>query len=369
MIKIILSATLTLLMAFNSYSQEFELVSTLSNTTIESSGLIHISNRLFTHNDSGDNPHLYEISKITGEVVRTITINGAKHMDWEDMCSDDTHVFIADMGNNAGSRTDLLVYKIRIEDLLSKELVDTEEIHFSYADQFDFTSTDRTTEFDAEAIVTIEDKLYIFTKNWTSYRTNIYELPKSPGTYSISRIKEIEVGGLITGGVYNQHSNSVLLVGYELIFVFLSPFMIEISGITNGSFEGVYLTKSGLNVPSGMSPQIESITHNNVNGYYITAEESPFGASGLYTLSNGIATNNAFVTKKVRVRYPTQTQRNLIISYPELTINSIYGVNGSLLIKTEDPKIITDHLQRGMYILRISDTSNQILLTEKFIVQ
>ena len=55
----------------------------------ESSGLIFYNNRLITHNDSGNLPRLYEMDTLSSQVIRTIRIDNATNIDWEDITQDD----------------------------------------------------------------------------------------------------------------------------------------------------------------------------------------------------------------------------------------------------------------------------------------
>ena len=89
-----------------------EEVTTLDTEVWETSGLEKVNGKFYTHNDSGNSNLLYEINASTGEVIRTIIVNGAANVDWEDLASDATYLYIADIGNNLGAREDLRIYKI-----------------------------------------------------------------------------------------------------------------------------------------------------------------------------------------------------------------------------------------------------------------
>jgi len=89
-----------------STSDKFNLIESISET----SGLIYYDNKLITHNDSGNAAELYEINSVNGSITRTITISNATNIDWEDIAQDDTYIYIGDIGNNSGSRTDLKFY-------------------------------------------------------------------------------------------------------------------------------------------------------------------------------------------------------------------------------------------------------------------
>ena len=55
---------------------------------------------------------LYELNVTNGNVSRTVTIQNAANVDWEDICTDDDYIYIGDFGNNSGNRTNLRIYKV-----------------------------------------------------------------------------------------------------------------------------------------------------------------------------------------------------------------------------------------------------------------
>jgi hypothetical protein len=85
----------------------------------ESSGIASSSRSddyFFTHNDSGDNARLYAVSR-TGQTLALIRVTGAQALDWEDMArgTDETGqpvLFAGDIGDNAGKRPRVVVYRI-----------------------------------------------------------------------------------------------------------------------------------------------------------------------------------------------------------------------------------------------------------------
>ena len=173
----------------NLLAQQVNLVTHLNNSINETSGLITINQKLITHNDSGGEAALYEIDTTSGNYTRKVTVSNAYNQDWEDICSDSNYIYIADFGNNSGTRTNLKIYRILISDFINtpNDTVTADTINFNYADQTDFTPSTYSTNFDAEAIISIGDSLYIFTKNWGNYWTNIYALPKTPGSYQATK--------------------------------------------------------------------------------------------------------------------------------------------------------------------------------------
>ncbi|RYG44324.1 MAG: hypothetical protein EOO01_19735, partial [Chitinophagaceae bacterium] len=135
---------------------------------------------LWTINDGGNSNELYRIT-FQGKIVEQVTIKGARNVDWEDITRDnDGHLYIGDFGNNANNRKDLTIYKVREND---RKLVG--QIRFSYPDQTEFPPAQNNKNFDCEAMIWREGKLYLFSKDWSKNKiSKVYRLPDSPGTYT-----------------------------------------------------------------------------------------------------------------------------------------------------------------------------------------
>ena len=155
--------------------------------TKETSGLLFFDSKLITHNDSGNQPNLYEIDSLTGNLLRVVHVNNATNIDWEDITEDENHIYIADIGNNNGNRTDLKIYKILKSDFKNSASISADIISFSYEDQTNFDSKPNGSNFDAESIVVYNNSILIFTKNWNDLKTNVYKTPLITGNYYISR--------------------------------------------------------------------------------------------------------------------------------------------------------------------------------------
>lgn len=339
---------------FLGFSQDFSRLTYLSDDVAETSGLIFFSDRLITHNDSGGMNALYEINSESGNVMRTVEISNAANVDWEDICHDDAFIYIGDFGNNNGDRKNLRVYKISKADYLNSDRVTAQIIDFSYADQNDFESSPNNTNFDAEALIAFESDLYIFTKNWVDQRTNIYKLPKIPGTYEIQRIDEFNPSGLITGGTFNSDSNKVLLTGYSGIRAFL----IELSGFSNGIFSNGDIEKNNLSIPLTESFQTEAITFSDAAQHYISAEKNALGDAALYSLIAETLSVEDYdlVSNKV---FPNPARDFLNVNGEfvsgKIEIFSLLGekVFEQVIINTKPLDI--SRLSRGIYILKLSN--------------
>ena len=108
--------------------EKFDLPTILS----ESSGAIFFNDKLIIHNDSGNENKLHELDTITAAVTRTVTVTNATNTDWEDIAQDDLSIYIGDIGNNSGNRTNLKIYKILKSDYQNSTNVTAEIINFSY---------------------------------------------------------------------------------------------------------------------------------------------------------------------------------------------------------------------------------------------
>jgi hypothetical protein len=181
----------------------------------ENSGMIYWNNKIWIHNDGGNDPSLFEMDT-TGKVTRRIKISNVLNTDWEDIAQDDKYIYIGDFGNNeTGIRKNLRIIRVPKKSLQDTTVVKGELIQFSYADQTDFTSPGSgKTDFDCEAMIVVDGKIYLFTKQWTSAGTVLYELPTEPGTHVAQNKGRLQSNGLITAADYDPATKIVVLVGY-----------------------------------------------------------------------------------------------------------------------------------------------------------
>lgn len=241
------------------------LVSELPSNVKETSGLIFLDNSLITHNDSGNAAELYVLNPVDGTIQRTVVVNGVNNVDWEDIAQDEQYIYIGDFGNNNGNRIDLKIWRIAKSDFNNSDTVDAEVIAFSYEDQTDFT-TDPNTDWDAEALISYNGELIIFTKQWTSMGTVAYSISNQPGTHIASKLDDYQIDGLVTGATYDIQSNKVVLVGYSQ---FLAPFVVQIE---NPQIDSIFSgTVTNFSTDLSLS-QIESVAFGP-DTYYVSSEE------------------------------------------------------------------------------------------------
>lgn len=237
----------------------------------ETSGLLFYNDLLLTHNDDTDT-NLYLFDPDSPADFSVIPIPSVTNKDWEDIAEDGHYIYIGDFGNNgSGNRTDLRIYRILKSELMNNPAVDT--ISFSYENQTDFSAqSPNNTDFDCEAFIVTNDRIYLFTKEWISKKTSVYELNKTPGTH-IALLKDTwDVQGLITGADHLEDENLVVLSGYSVI---LQPFIYLLYDFQNDDFFYGNRRKIMLNLPFH---QIEGITTSDGVNYFLSNERFSQGS-------------------------------------------------------------------------------------------
>jgi hypothetical protein len=346
-------------------------IAVLNTEVKETSGLIYFNGKLITHNDSGDQPKLYEIDTITGSVLRTVIIDNATNIDWEDITQDSLYIYIADIGNNSGDRTDLIIYRVSKTEYLANNNVSADTISYVYNNQTDFTYNYRDTEFDAEALSVFNDSLLIFMKDWVNNSTRTYVLPKTPGNFIAFERDTFNTNGLITGSEYNYSENSFMLCGYSES---LSPFIINISNIDESNIFAGTITKIELTDSIGIG-QVEAVCLNN-NKYYISREEFIYQALNLepklYTLNYFENSNNIKALNKINYSISPNPASSFINVKVESNkpikgiITDISGVIVKQFITNENEFTLdVSDMQNGLYFVILE--INNIKKTVKFI--
>ncbi len=336
-------------------AQQLNLVTNLDSIISETSGLIFFNGRLITHNDSGTEPKLYEVDTINGDILRTVVVANAQNVDWEDITQDNQFIYIGDFGNNDGTRTDLKIYKIDKNDYLTtvNDTVYADTIQFSYLEQTDFTPAPFATNFDAEAMISFEDSLYIFTKNWDNAKSDIYAIPKISGNYSVARIDNIESQGFVTGADYDANSNTVSLIGYTLT----SSFLFQIEDFDGVDFTSSEMNRYNLSLPNGYSYQTEGIVYSSSDYLYASSENGQGGNQGLYSLSMSSFVGVELLENDEIIVFPNPVKSKLSIS-GEFDYVELYDSLGHKILTTKKNTFSVKKLPAGRYSLYIYNKEN-----------
>lgn len=181
----------------------------------ESSGIIVLNNTVWTHNDSGDYPQLYDVSLETGETSKMVRLKNADAKDWEDIAADDNFVYVGDFGNNGGRRQDLAIYKIPKHELKEgQENIGSVKLNYTYPDRTNFKPAKYQHNFDCEALISDGDSLFIFSKNHLDKHTRLYSLSKTASNQIAQLKQRFDTKGTVTGGGIDTKNNILALVGY-----------------------------------------------------------------------------------------------------------------------------------------------------------
>ena len=143
---------------------QLTVVTDLPKTLREVSGMEPVAgaNSLWMLNDSGNSAKLYQVST-QGKILKEVVVK-AKNHDWEDLASDaEGNLYIADIGNNGNDRKNLVILKIKHQDLSGKKKVSVQKIQFSYPEQQQFPAKKTQRVFDAESLFWFQENVYIFT--------------------------------------------------------------------------------------------------------------------------------------------------------------------------------------------------------------
>lgn len=260
------------------------LLSELAGPLFESSGLLIVDGQVWTHGDSGNPNKLYRVDPSSGAILRELTLANASNVDWEEVSSDEQWVYVGDIGNNYGNRTDLRIYRFPLEQLLdpaiTSVLVDT--IGFAFADQSNFTPIALGTNWDCEAFIAHGDSLYLFTKNWADLRSYVYALPAEPGMHMAQRRDTLESMGLITGAALDRDRDVLVLLGYDLL---MHPFVWRFSGYSGTDFFGGLAQYHTLALAAAQTEGIAWVAPDTV---FFTNEAEDSGSARLWRLALGV---------------------------------------------------------------------------------
>lgn len=242
---------------------------TMDSTLHETSGLLCLDGSIWTFNDSEGEAALYSLDATDGSLIRKTIIRNAVNVDWEDITEDETHIFVADVGNNYASRDTLTIYRIPRKSIHSHE----NEIDHDGIITVCFTGEVKRTRSglssrDCESILNFGDSLYLFSKDWVGETTSVYAFPKRPGHYLLSPIITYQVGFLVTGADLHDGRHEVALVGYKKFIPVVLTYEFEDSPamISCGGKARLYPMRTG--------SQAEGICYDTNGALWISSEWS-----------------------------------------------------------------------------------------------
>ena len=233
-------------------------IAILSDSLRETSGLTFFKDKLYTFNDGGNPNLVFEIDKNSGKILNKIQTN-FPNKDWEAITNDGENLYIGDFGNNAGNRRDLAIYKI-------ENSTNSSKIQFNYQYQKDFKTNYLNHDFDCEAMIFLDNKIHIFSKEWSSKNMSHYVIDfQNSENQSVTKIETLPIGFVVTDASYFE--GKLYVVGYTKkgkIFMM----------IFEENSDGLFFSKSSKKYKLGSAltiGQVEGIAVNK-DGVYISNE-------------------------------------------------------------------------------------------------
>ncbi|HPD65184.1 MAG TPA: T9SS type A sorting domain-containing protein [Bacteroidia bacterium] len=269
-----------------------EVISSLPVVLSENSGMFLFNGLFWFINDSGSPAEIYAYDSQSNTVKSKVRLKNARNIDWEAITDDSTFIYIGDFGNNNGDRKNLTIYRIKKEDITSPDtlliLNEYDSITFEYTDQLQFTPSAQNHDFDCEAMLVVDDSIYLFSKNWKNQKTRLYSLPAIPGHYQLTPVDSYQVDGLITDAAIDRTAGTIVLLGYKNYQPF---FWLLWDYYQKNFFSG---NKRRFDMPAHYLFQTEAACFFNSRTVYISSEKTPLTANRLFR-----ADIDAFVSEKV----------------------------------------------------------------------
>ena len=261
---------------------KLKFITDLPNHLEENSGLLSLrDSTVWTIEDNGNKDEIYKVN-FKGEILKTLKVKNAKNNDWEDITKDSLgNVYIADIGNNANERKNLVVYKISNPEIESGGKIDADKIEFYYPEQKKFPPKKAKKLYDAEAIFHWGKKLYIVTKNRTdpfNGEALIYTIPDTKGKYKaklVGRIKVCEDWKTcqITSIAISADGKKIVALSYGKLFVYTD---FSLDDFSDGNIKEIDLeTRS----------QLEAVCFLDDNTLLLSNEVSHGNGGNLYRYS------------------------------------------------------------------------------------
>ncbi|OGX86111.1 hypothetical protein BEN47_13495 [Hymenobacter lapidarius] len=167
----------------------------------------------YSFGDNGNAAIIYQVDG-TGRVTNELSI-GSKNKDWESLTRDPQgNYFIGDCGNNNSDRRDLRLLRFKPA---TPQQVD--KIEFTYADQTEFPPKKKQRNFDCEATLWHEGKIWLFTKDQQQKSSNVYTVPDQPGQHTAQRVTSLAIPGQVTDAALSPSGRRLVLLARGELFI------------------------------------------------------------------------------------------------------------------------------------------------------
>ncbi len=330
------------------------MLTTLDPGVSETSGLIVVNDEVWTHQDGGNPNEIYRIDPVNGTILRTVVVANAGNVDWEEMTTSNGWLYLADVGNNSGARTNLRVYRVDLNEVLDPGTVSVmaDTIRFVYDLQTDFTPAQNNNDWDCEALIAVDDTLYLFSKNWVSGNCYRYALPAMPGDHVAQRIDTFDTQGMVTGATYDPISGDIGLIGYTSGFL---PFAWRLSNYPGTSFFSGNSVRYGIPLPL---TQFEAIAWHAPGVALLTNEQTFLGPARLWELSYGLVTATPQISPDAMQVWPVPNDGTFNIRVETATFLEVHDLQGR--------RVWAQQLGIGVNVVRMEGLASgvYVLLTD-----
>ena len=196
--------------------------------------------------DSGNKNSIYGLNS-DGKINKTIEIDNAINVDWEDLTSDKAgNLYIGDFGNNDNARKDLCIYKVDSKDLNQETVISSSKISFYYPEQTDFPPKKSGLFYDAESFFEHNGNFYIFTKNRSKGFDGsvfLYKIPNQTGNHKAVLLGKFQACNIykhcaITSAAISPNGKTIALLSANKVWL-LSDFSSD--AFLNGKTEELTL--------------------------------------------------------------------------------------------------------------------------------
>lgn len=221
---------------------------------------------IWVHEDSGT-PAQISLLKNDGIFLKSIPVQGASNIDWEDMSLSKgpnpslDYIYLADIGDNLLVRADYTIYRFPEPGLAVDTVQTIDKIRFRYPDG----------SHNAEAFVVdnVTRDIYLITKS--DNPSQIYKLPYPQSVTSLNQAVpagQLSFGG-VTGAAISVDGKEIIIKTYPALNYFVRN--------PSGKIEEI-IKKTPVNLAYQLEPQGEAVAFAADNSGFYTLSEKSFSA-------------------------------------------------------------------------------------------
>lgn len=278
---------------------------------------------IWMHNDSGDEPRVFAVI-LPGRIVARVRLQGATHIDWEDMARGPgpepgaSYLYLADIGDNSARRSNVVVYRIR-EPRIDTSLRDVQmTIPSDSVERFTLHYPDGPRDAEALLVDPRSGDIVIVTKREQRCRVYSVRGPHPNGSdRTLTFHAEIPLQ-LVTGGDVSPDGSMILLKTYMEVRLWKRNEQASLASAITGA---------GSPLPYMPERQGEAIGFTPAGDCFYTTSEcedgEPAAAIMLYTSAPSKAAAQAardvrLPSIQVKRLLPTGTKYRVRYSVPEV---------------------------------------------------